>query len=78
MNAITDEDIQTTTTLSIPQIQGRTRSDILERSGNGIRGKETQYGHSKKWILDPYVPRRSTTQTLLHYHRQQGSSYHRP
>jgi len=60
MNAITDEDIQTTTTLSIPQIQRRTRSSILERSGNSICGKETQYGHSKKWIPDPYVPRRST------------------
>jgi len=61
MNAITDEDIQTTTTLSIPQIQRRTRSDILERSDNSIRGKKTQYGHSKKWIPDLYGLRRSTT-----------------
>jgi len=61
MNAITDKDIQTTTTLSIPQIQRRTRSGILERSGNGIHGKETQYRHSKKWMPNPYVPRRSTT-----------------
>jgi len=60
MNAITDKDIQTTTTLSIPQIQRRTRSGILERSGNSIRGKETQYEHSKKWMPNPYVPRRST------------------
>jgi len=60
MNTITDKDIQTTTTLSIPQIQRRTRSSILERSGNGIREKEIQYGHSKKWSPDPYVPRRST------------------
>jgi len=60
MNAITDKDIQTTTTLSIPQIQRRTRSDILEKSSNSIREKETQYGHSKKWIPDPYSPRRST------------------
>jgi len=78
MNAITDKDIQTTTTLSIPQIQRRTRSGILERSGNGIREKETQYRHSKKWIPDSDVPRRSTARTLLHCHQQQGSSYHRP
>jgi len=78
MNTITNEDIQTTTTLSVPQIQRRTRSDILERSDNGICGKETQYKHSNKWIPDPYVLRRSTTQTLFHCHQQQGSSYHRP
>ena len=38
-NAITDKDIQTTITLSISQIQRRTRSCILERSGDGILGR---------------------------------------
>ena len=78
MNTITDKDIQTTTTLSIPQIPRRTKSGILERSGNSIRGKEIQYEHSKKRIPDPYIPRRSTAQTLLHSHQQQESSHHRP
>jgi len=40
MNTNTDQIIQTTT-LSIPQIQRRTRSYILERSGNGILGEKT-------------------------------------
>jgi len=60
MNTSTDKIIQTTTTLSIPQIQRRTRPRILERSSNGILGKEIQYRHGKKWIPNPYVPRRST------------------
>jgi len=41
MNFITDTNIQTTTPLSSPQIQRRTRPCILERSGNGILRKET-------------------------------------
>ena len=40
MNAITDQTIQTTTILSIPQIQRRARSDVLEQSGNSIFGQE--------------------------------------
>ena len=39
-NTITNTIIQTTTTLSIPQIQRRTKPHILERSGDGILEKE--------------------------------------
>jgi len=40
MNTTPDQIIQTTTTLSIPQIQRRKQSYILERSSNGILGEE--------------------------------------